>query len=189
MTTNLGTAHFTATAPRAATTLLSDFDSLYGTVRSAPDGSVVEQDVVFFGRPDPGALLTGSVRSLGSTLERITEYHDQTGHLVAEVFVREAPAVFVREAPTAGAGTDSVAALADFAARRYGSASLRRFRGRCTSTSVGTDLNCSVTVLATYEKDHESVTDVALVATDSAGVVTARAWATYAIDNAATLAS
>lgn len=90
MTTNLGTAHFTASAPRTSTTLLSDFDSLYGTVRSAPDGSVVEQDVVFFGRPDPGALLTGSVRPLGSTLERITEYHDQTGHLVAEVFVREA---------------------------------------------------------------------------------------------------
>ena len=91
MTTNLGTAHFTASAPRTSTTLLSDFDSLYGTVRSAPDGSVVEQDVVFFGRPDPGALLTGSVRPLGSTLERITEYHDQTGHLVAEVFVRGSP--------------------------------------------------------------------------------------------------
>ena len=181
MTTNLGTAHFTASAPRTSTTLLSDFDSLYGTVRSAPDGSVVEQDVVFFGRPDPGALLTGSVRPLGSTLERITEYHDQTGHLVAEVFVREAP--------TAGTGTDSVAALADFAARRYGSASLRRFRGRCTATSAGADLNCSVTVLATYEKDHESVADVALVATDPAGVVTARAWATYAIDDVATLAS
>ncbi|MFF9561592.1 hypothetical protein ACF1DY_37980, partial [Streptomyces albus] len=74
MTTKLGTAHFTATAPRTATTLLSDFDSLYGTVRSARDGSVVEQDVVFFGRPDPGARLTGSVRPLGSTLERITEY-------------------------------------------------------------------------------------------------------------------
>ncbi len=160
MTTNLGTAHFTASAPRTSTTLLSDFDSLYGTVRSAPDGSVVEQDVVFFGRPDPGALLTGSVRPLGSTLERITEYHDQTGHLVA-----------------------------DFAARRYGSASLRRFRGRCTATSAGADLNCSVTVLATYEKDHESVADVALVATDPTGVVTARAWATYAIDDVATLAS
>lgn len=182
MTTNLGTAHFTATAPRTATTLLSDFDSLYGTVRSAPDGAVVEQDVVFFGRPpDPGALLTGSVRALSSTLERITEYHDQTGHLVAEVFVREVP--------TAGTGTDSVAALADFAARRYGSASLRRFRGRSTATSTGTDLHCSVTVLATYEKDHESVADVALVATDPAGVVTARAWATYAIDDVATLAS
>jgi len=96
--------------------------------------------------------------------------------------------VFVREAPTAGTGTDSVAALADFAARRYGSASLRRFRGRCTATSTGTDLHCSVTVLATYEKDHESVTDVALVATDPTGVVTARAWATLAVDNAATLA-
>ncbi|XGU19455.1 hypothetical protein ACETU7_31580 [Rhodococcus sp. 3Y1] len=46
-----------------------------------------------------------------------------------------------------------------------------------------------MTVLATYEKDHESVADVALVATDPAGVVTARAWATYAIDDVATLAS
>lgn len=180
MTTNLGTAHFTASAPRTSTTLLSDFDSLYGTVRSHPTVRRRTGRRVLRA-PDPGALLTGSVRPLGSTLERITEYHDQTGHLVAEVFVREAP--------TAGTGTDSVAALADFAARRYGSASLRRFRGRCTATSAGADLHCSVTVLATYEKDHESVADVALVATDPAGVVTARAWATYAIDDVATLAS
>ncbi|MFF0816674.1 hypothetical protein ACFYVR_16205 [Rhodococcus sp. NPDC003318] len=135
---------------------------------TGPDAAVTaERDCRFFGAPPrAGDLLTVTVRD--GDHDRLTEYRDADGRLVADAWTR-------------GAGGDTaVGQLANYAADWLGPESVRRFRTRLLSHVADEPLSCSGEVVQEYTADGEARVDVVLTAVGPNGRVAARAWATFA---------
>ena len=164
--------------------VLPTFSALYDASAGLNDASIDEQDVVFFGPPNPADTVVGNIRVLEqlpvadsstSRIARTTEYRDMYGHLVAEVFVS---GIVDGSSPSSASDKNS-SALAAYAATKFGAESIRRFRTRIfVPEADSTSLTYTCTPIAEYQKDTERVSDVIVTATDSDGTVAARAWAT-----------
>ncbi len=128
-----------------------------------------ERDCRFFGAPPrAGDLLTVTVRD--GERDRLTEYRDVDGRLVADAWIQ-------------GPGGDSatVGRLAHYATNWLGAEAVRRFRTRVpAAVSVDEALSCTGEVVQEYTADGESRVDVVLTAVGTDGRVAARAWATFA---------
>ncbi|TQF74654.1 hypothetical protein FK531_00675 [Rhodococcus spelaei] len=134
----------------------------------AGDGPV-ERDCRFFGLP-PHAGDRLIMTSRGNDADRLTEFRDADGRLVADAW-------------THGDGADSTAAdrLAGYATDWLGPESVRRFRTRSVgAVPEGETLACTGAVVQEYIADGERRVDVALTAIRPTGQVAARAWATFA---------
>ncbi|MFE3292744.1 hypothetical protein [Rhodococcus sp. NPDC059234] len=157
-------AYRDAELPVVPPTYLCGTDSVAGA-HDVPS----ERDCRFFGAPPrAGDQLTVTVRD--GEYDRITEYRDADGRLIADAW-------------TQGAGGDTtvVGQLADYATDWLGAESVRRFRTRLvTAVAADETLSCSGEVVQEYTADGEARVDVVLTATGQGGHVAARAWATFA---------
>ncbi|MGW5074463.1 hypothetical protein [Rhodococcus sp. NPDC004095] len=128
-----------------------------------------ERDCRFFGTPPrAGDLLTVTVRD--GEHDRLTEYRDADGRLIADAWTQGA-----------GGDTTTVGMLANYATDWLGAESVRRFRTRLVSAApAGEPLSCSGEVVQEYTADGEPRVDVVLTAVGESGRVAARAWATFA---------
>lgn len=142
---------------------------LCGTDPVAGSGAAAERDCRFFGSPPrAGDQLTVTVRD--GDHDRLTEYRDADGRLIADAW-------------TQGSGGDTVAVgrLANYATDWLGPESVRRFRTRLlTAVDADAPLVCSGEVVQEYTADGEARVDVVLTAVGPGGQVAARAWATFA---------
>jgi hypothetical protein len=139
----------------------------------AADSAVpAEQDCRFFGPPPrAGDRLTAVTR--GGADDRVTEFRDPEGRLVADSWTH---------GPHGDADAIAAGQLANYATDWLGPDRVRRFRTRFTGpVPVGEPLHCTGEVLAEYVADGEPRVDVALTATRTGGAVAARAWATFAV--------
>lgn len=145
-------------------TYLCGTDSVEGA-----QGVASERDCRFFGAPPrAGDQLTVTVRD--GEHDRITEYRDADGRLIADAW-------------TQGAGGDTavVGQLANYATDWLGPESVRRFRTRLlTAVADDEQLSCTGEVVQEYTADGETRVDVVVTATGQSGLVAARAWATFA---------
>ncbi|SEM23965.1 FAS1-like dehydratase domain-containing protein [Rhodococcus maanshanensis] len=157
-------AYRDAERPVVPPTYLCGTDSIAGA-HDVPS----ERDCRFFGAPPrAGDQLTVTVRD--GEHDRITEYRDADGRLIADAW-------------TQGAGGDTavVGQLANYATDWLGPESVRRFRTRLvTAVAADETLSCSGEVVQEYTADGEARVDVVLTATGQGGRVAARAWATFA---------
>jgi hypothetical protein len=150
--------------PVVPPTYLCGVDALTG-VHDVP----TERDCRFFGRPPrAGDQLTVTVRD--GAHDRLTEYRDSDGRLVADAWIQ-------------GGGADGavVGLLADHATGWLGAESLRRFRTRQLDSDSGHEpLSCTGEIVQEYTADGEARVDVVLTAVGEGGRVAGRAWATFA---------
>lgn len=143
---------------------------LCGTDAVAGEHDVpTERDCRFFGKPPrAGDLLTVTVRD--GAHDRLTEYRDTDGRLIADAWTQGG-----------GGDTAAVGVLADYATDWLGAESVRRFRTRLLdSAPTGEQLSCSGEVVQEYTADGEPRVDVVLTAVGDGGRIAARAWATFA---------
>ncbi|EME15504.1 hotdog family protein [Rhodococcus triatomae] len=144
-------------------TYLCGTDGLAG-----PDGVTPERDCRFFRTPPrAGDLLTVTVRA--GDHDRLTEYRDADGLLIADAWIQ-------------GSGDDTgvVGVLADYATGWLGAESVRRFRTRLLAPVPTANLACTGEVVQEYTADGEARIDVVVTAAGPGGSVVARAWATFA---------
>ncbi|MFC4603861.1 hypothetical protein [Rhodococcus kronopolitis] len=131
-----------------------------------------EQDCRFFG-PPPRAGDRLTALSWGGADDRVTEYRDADGLLVADSWTH---------GPRGSADAVAAGQLANYATDWLGPDRVRRFRTRFTGpVPAGQSLHCTGEVVAEYVTDGEPRVDVALTAINPDGVVAARAWATFAV--------
>ncbi|MFD4294741.1 hypothetical protein ACFWPA_18405 [Rhodococcus sp. NPDC058505] len=129
----------------------------------------LERDCRFFGLPPrAGDLLRVTVRD--GDHDRLTEYRDADGRLIADAWTQGS-----------GGDTAAVGLLANYATDWLGAESVRRFRTRLVEpVAAGEALSCTGEVLQEYTADGEPRIDVVLTAVAGGGRIAARAWATFA---------
>ncbi|MDG3009767.1 hypothetical protein G4X40_06355 [Rhodococcus sp. D2-41] len=176
--------------------------SPWGTGGELPTADcALEQDFVFHGPPpEAGDTLSAytevSAHPGGSPADRtlLTRFWDNDGRQVLEAWTNGADVsaftshhaqVTVVSEPAALGRPDAHIAdvLASFAATRFPSEQLRRFRTRVRLLSAP-EHTCTAYVVQRYVQDGETRVDVELTCTLPDGTVAAQAWASVAEDEA-----
>ncbi|MFC9786713.1 hypothetical protein [Rhodococcus sp. NPDC127528] len=169
-TSSMHSAYRDAELPVVPPTYLCVERFVETTAASAEDAPI-ERDCRFFGLP-PRAGDRLVMTSRGGDAERLTEFRDGDGRLVADAWT---------QGGSANATSTAADLLATYATDWLGPESVRRFRTRSTgAVPAGESLTCTGEIVQEYVADGERRVDVVLAAIRPTGQVAARGWATFA---------